>query len=65
MNEETQKELLKLSKKALSIVSMHGGRKNRDFVFELRDLIRQIEKEIQDGRGRGSSGSDQEDVLHS
>lgn len=65
MDEQKQKELLRLSKQALSIVSIKGGRKNRDFVFELRDLIRQIEKEFQDGRGRGSQGSDSEDDLHS
>lgn len=63
MTEETQTELLRLAKQALSFVSMNGGRDNRDFVFEFRDLIRKAEKEIQDGRSRGSSGSDQEDVL--
>lgn len=44
MNEETLKELIDLSKKAMKIVSMAG--KNRDLVFDLRDVIRKAESEI-------------------
>lgn len=44
MTEETQKKLLALSKKAMTIISIAG--KNRDLVFEFRDLIRKAESEL-------------------
>jgi hypothetical protein len=43
MNEETQKELLAASKKALAMISIAGLDTN--FVFEFRDLIRKCESE--------------------
>lgn len=43
MSENSQKKLIQLAKKALSIISING--KNEDFVYELRDFIRQVEKE--------------------
>jgi hypothetical protein len=46
MTEETQKELIALAKKALSIISMAG--KDTDFVFDFRDLIRKAESEMKD-----------------
>lgn len=45
MTEQTQKELLELSKKALQIISMLGNKNNTDFVFSLRDTIRKAESE--------------------
>jgi hypothetical protein len=50
MTEEDQKKLLELAKKALTIISVVRNKKNRDFVFELRDLIRKIEAENNDRR---------------
>jgi hypothetical protein len=44
MSNDSQKQLIKLAKKALSIISING--KNEDFVYELRDFIRQVEKEV-------------------
>ena len=49
MTEQTQKELLTAAKKALTIISVARKRKERDFVFELRDLIRKAESENKDG----------------
>lgn len=43
MTEETQKQLIEASKKALKIISVMG--KESDFVFELRDIIRKAESE--------------------
>lgn len=43
MTEELQKELLEASKKALKIVAALAKRKDRDFVFYFRDLIRKCE----------------------
>jgi hypothetical protein len=47
MTEETQKELLALSKRALTLISVSGV--EPDFVFVLRDIIRKAESE-NDGR---------------
>lgn len=47
MNQENQKKLLELAKKALKIISVSGLDTN--FVYELRDLIRQCESENKDG----------------
>jgi hypothetical protein len=44
MNEETQKELLRLSKRALTLVSSRSL--DSDLVFELRDIIRKAESEM-------------------
>lgn len=41
MDEKTQMELLQAAKKALAIVSMTG--KNKELVYELRDIIRKAE----------------------
>lgn len=44
MDEDTQKELLRIAKLVLVALSMSKPRrKNADLVFELRDLIRKIE----------------------
>lgn len=44
MNEEEQKDLLRLAKLALAALSLsRSRRKNQDLIFELRDLIRKIE----------------------
>ena len=47
MTEETQKELLAASKRALTLISVSGV--EPDFVFVLRDIIRKAESE-NDGR---------------
>lgn len=44
MTEETQKELIEAAKKALKIVATVAKRKDRDFVFYFRDLIRKCEE---------------------
>lgn len=44
MSYETQMELLRVSKKALVLLSINS--KDRDFVFEIRDVIRKAEREI-------------------
>ena len=46
MKADTEKRLLELAKKALTMVSIRDGGTN--FVFELRDLIRQAEKEVKE-----------------
>lgn len=46
MSEETQMELLKVSKKALVLLSLES--KDRDFVFTIRDIIRKAEKEMKE-----------------
>jgi hypothetical protein len=45
MTEQTQKELLELSKKALTTISMLQKREYSDLVFQLRDVIRKAEQE--------------------
>lgn len=45
MNPETQKELLRLAKRAMIFLSVC---KDRDFVFELRDVIRKADLEMGD-----------------
>jgi hypothetical protein len=44
MEEETQKELLRLSKQALALVSSRSL--DGDLVFDLRDIIRKAESEM-------------------
>lgn len=44
MEEETQKLLVELAKKALAEVSLHQG--GTDLVFSLRDVIRKAEEEM-------------------
>lgn len=41
MDEDMQKKLLDLAKKALPIISMTG--KHEELVYELRDAIRKVE----------------------
>jgi len=48
MSEENLKELLVLAKKAMTIISVEG--RNKEFVYDLRDLIRKIEAERADVR---------------
>lgn len=43
MTEQTGEVLLRLSKKALAFLSIHSA--DRELVFDLRDAIRQAEKE--------------------
>lgn len=47
MNEETQKELIDLAKRAVTFLSMNCN--DRDFVFKFRDAIRKAEIEIKGG----------------
>lgn len=44
MDEDTKKNLLRLSKRALALVSFN--RLDVDLVFELRDVIRKAEEEM-------------------
>ncbi len=44
MDEDTQKELMRLAKLALvALASSRARRKNQDLIFELRDIIRKLE----------------------
>lgn len=44
MDEETQKELVRLAKLALvALASSRARRKNESLLFDLRDIIRKIE----------------------
>lgn len=45
MTDQTQKELLRIAKRALSTIAILQKRKNTDLVFQLRDVIRKAEKE--------------------
>lgn len=47
MDEETQKELVRLAKLALTAISL--GQRDEKLVYALRDIIRKIEGK--DGRG--------------
>lgn len=44
MDEKTQRDILRLSKRALALVSFN--RLDESLVFELRDAIRKAEKEM-------------------
>lgn len=44
MTEETVTELLRLSKKAMVFLSVNC--KDRDFVFQMRDIIRKADSEM-------------------
>lgn len=44
MDEDAKMDLLRLSKRALALVSLN--KLDVDLVFELRDVIRKIEKEM-------------------
>ena len=46
MEEETQKELLKLAK--LAMVAISGGRRDEELLYALRDIIHKLEGK--DGR---------------
>jgi len=41
MDEETQKELVRLVKQALVVIS--AGRRDEDLLYSLRDIVRKIE----------------------
>lgn len=48
MGEDTQRELLRLAKRAMTIVSVNML--DEDLVFELRDTIRKAEAEMKEGK---------------
>lgn len=48
MNEETQRDLIRLAKRALAMVS--SKMLDADLVFELRDIIRKAEAEMKEGK---------------
>lgn len=52
MKEQTQLDLLAVAKRAMTIISVNGI--DPDFVFEIRDIIRQAEQEVKDGRSAGT-----------
>lgn len=41
MDEETQKDLIRLAKEALSCIS--AGRRDDELLYKLRDIIRKVE----------------------
>jgi hypothetical protein len=43
MDEETQKELVRLAKQALTVIAV--GRRDENLLYSLRDVIRRIEAE--------------------
>lgn len=62
MTEETQKELLRIVKRAMAFVS--ADCKDRDLVFELRDVIRKAETEIKGDRNAPDEMAGTGDELH-
>lgn len=48
MTEQTQSELLAVAKEAMKLISVHGI--DSDFVFKIRDIIRKVEQEVNNGQ---------------
>ena len=44
MEEDTQKELLALLKRALVVIS--AGRRDEELLYEIRDTVRKVEDEV-------------------
>lgn len=62
MGEETQRELLRLARRALVLVSSKSL--DEDLVFELRDIIRKAESEMKGGSGASDEVRQSAHELH-